>query len=132
MHIREFISGYKNHPVLFIGTGFSLRYLKTSYGWESLLSYISLALTDNEEFFLDLKSECNIDGEYRYDLLASKLELEFNNRLSQDRNGKFKETNDIFYEKMKESVKLSRFKIYITSLLKNLDTKEDKRMKLAL
>jgi hypothetical protein len=127
MHIRDFISGYKNHPVLFIGTGFSLRYLKTSFSWESLLSHISFSLTNNEEFFLDLKSECNIGGEYRYDLLASKLEVEFNSRLAQDRNGFFKQTNDVFYEKMKEGIKLSRFKIYITSLLNALDTRDEKK-----
>lgn len=27
MDIQEFVSKYKNHPVLFVGTGFSLRYL---------------------------------------------------------------------------------------------------------
>jgi hypothetical protein len=31
MKIEEFISNYKNHPVLFIGTGISLRYLKKDY-----------------------------------------------------------------------------------------------------
>ena len=131
MHIREFISGYKNHPVLFIGTGFSLRYLKTSFGWESLLSHISYQLTDNEEFFLDLKADCNFGGDYRYDILASKLEDQFNDRLSKDRSGKFKETNNVFYEKMKEGIKLSRFKIYITSLLKTLDTKDEKKEELS-
>lgn len=131
MQIREFISGYKNHPVLFIGTGFSLRYLKSSYSWESLLSHISYQLTDNEEFFLDLKAESNYDGDYRYDSLASKLENEFNDRLSTDRHGKFKETNDFFYEKMKEGIKLSRFKIYITSILKSLDTRDEKKEELS-
>lgn len=28
MNIQEFISNYHNHPVLFVGTGLSLRYLK--------------------------------------------------------------------------------------------------------
>ncbi len=37
MDIREFISKYRNHPVLFIGTGFSLRYLSNSYTWDGLL-----------------------------------------------------------------------------------------------
>lgn len=37
MNIQEFISNYHNHPVLFVGTGLSLRYLKNSYSWDSLL-----------------------------------------------------------------------------------------------
>lgn len=28
MNINDFISNYRNHPVLFVGTGISLRYLK--------------------------------------------------------------------------------------------------------
>ena len=30
MNIQEFISNYHNHPVLFVGTGLSLRYLKVA------------------------------------------------------------------------------------------------------
>ena len=33
MNIQEFISNYHNHPVLFVGTGLSLRYLENSYSW---------------------------------------------------------------------------------------------------
>lgn len=31
MNNKDFIVKYKNHPVLFIGTGMSLRYLNNSY-----------------------------------------------------------------------------------------------------
>ena len=37
MKIEQFVKKYENHPVLFAGTGISLRYLKNSYSWESLL-----------------------------------------------------------------------------------------------
>lgn len=37
MDIQEFISKFKNHPVLFIGTGMSLRYLENSFSWDALL-----------------------------------------------------------------------------------------------
>lgn len=37
MEIKEFFSAYTNHPVLFIGTGISLRYLETAYTWDNLL-----------------------------------------------------------------------------------------------
>jgi hypothetical protein len=44
----------------------------------------------------------NGDGEYSYDLLATRLEIEFNKCLATDRNGKFEAINDIFYKNMKE------------------------------
>lgn len=100
MNINAFISNFKNHPVLFIGTGFSLRYLNNSFNWEGLLSYINLELTGNEEIFLDLKSQNQKeDGSYSYEKIASAIEQNFNDIVSKDRNGKFKEINDIFLRK---------------------------------
>ncbi|MGR7116273.1 SIR2 family protein [Klebsiella aerogenes] len=126
MEIQEFVGHYKNHPVLFIGTGFSLRYLQNSFSWNGLLEFISFELTEDEEFYYDLKAESMVNGEYSYDLLASKLELEFNKRLAEDRKGKFVKINDIFYDSMKEGIKLSRFKIYLTQLLTPLMIKPEK------
>ena len=40
MKINEFISNFNNYPILFIGTGMSLRYLKHSYTWDDLLKHI--------------------------------------------------------------------------------------------
>lgn len=117
MDIHDFISGYKNHPILFIGTGFSLRYLQNSFSWDALLSKISLELTENPEFYLDIKASSIINGSFCYETIAQKLEHEFNSRLSQDRNGKFKSINDHFYERMTvDNKSVSRFKIYITSI----------------
>lgn len=100
MEINEFIAKYRNHPVLFIGTGFSLRYLSNSYDWNGLLSHICFELTGDKETYLDIKSKCQINGEYKYDKIASDIERKFNETLSNDRNGKFKEINDIFYKEM--------------------------------
>lgn len=125
MKIEEFISNYKNHPVLFIGTGISLRYLKNSYTWNGLLKKIAFELTNNEEFYLDLKSKCYQDDTYQYEKIATRLEEEFNTLLSKDRNGKFKDINDIFYENMQKDINLSRFKIYISQLLSDLKFKDD-------
>lgn len=52
MDIREFISKFKNHPVLFIGTGMSLRYLENSFSWDALLKRISFDLTTAMNFFM--------------------------------------------------------------------------------
>lgn len=117
MNIESFIKQYNNHPVLFIGAGFSLRYLDNSYTWEGLLKHICFELTGNKEIYLDFKANSRkSDGTYSFERIASQVEELFNETLSKDRNGKFKAINDIFYEKMEEGVKLSRFKIYISQI----------------
>ena len=104
MKIAEFVRKYSNHPVLFIGTGFSMRYLKNSYSWEELLKKICYDLKGSNEFFYDLKSKYHFDGNYRYDMIASDIEKEFDEELKKDRNGKFKFVNDIFYENMENDI----------------------------
>ena len=52
MQLAEFFVGMRNHPILFLGTGFSLRYLKKSYSWIDLLKKISFDLHGNERKFL--------------------------------------------------------------------------------
>ncbi len=125
MNIKEFISNYTNHPVLFIGTGISLRYLNNSYTWDGLLNKIALDIKEDDEFYLDIKSNCQENEKYKYDKVATLLEREFNLHLKGDRYGKFKCINDKFYENMKNSVNLSRFKIYISELFSSLDFKEE-------
>ncbi|ERM10527.1 hypothetical protein L584_12075 [Pantoea agglomerans Tx10] len=131
MEIQEFIGKYKNHPVLFIGTGFSLRYISNSFSWNGLLSHICYELTGNEEIYLDIKSKCYFNGEYKFDKIASEIERIFNESLSKDRNGKFKAINDIFYSKMSQGINLSRFKIYITQLLSENILNENKSNEIA-
>lgn len=124
MKVREFISGYRNHPVLFLGTGVSLRYLKNSYTWDGLLRHISFELKGNAEYYLDVKSSCEEEGHYDFLKMASLIENDFNQALLDERNGKFKETNDSFYEGMEKGINQSRFKIYISSLLGSLEIRE--------
>lgn len=125
MTIQEFISQYKNHPILFIGTGISLRYLKNSFTWDGLLAKIAEELSGNPEYYLDIKSKCYVDGKFDFLKIAEILETDFNNILQHDRNGKFKEINDIFYEKMAKGVHLSRFKIYVCKIFSTLEFKEE-------
>ncbi len=119
MTVQEFISNYRNHPVLFIGAGISLRYLENSYTWDGLLKKISFDLKGNDEFYFDIKSQCENEGVYEFDKVATLLEEEFNQILLSDRDGKFKEINDIFYEGMANSNNISRLKIYISKILEN-------------
>lgn len=126
MDIQSFISKYHNHPVLFVGTGLSLRYLKNSYSWDNLLQKIAFDLSGKEEYYLDIKHKCHKgDNQYDYLQIAKIIEDKFNTQLEEDRNGKFKEINDIFYNKMKEGVSLSRFKIYISEIFSKLEYREE-------
>lgn len=126
MEIKDFIGQYRNHPVLFVGAGVSLRYLNNSYTWDGLLEHIAIECTNDPETYLDIKAKSRVDGKYDYTLVAQKLEEIFNKSLEGDRNGKFKKINDIFYAEMKNENYLSRFKIYISTLLEKVDYREDK------
>lgn len=131
MQIKEFIAKYTNHPVLFIGTGLSLRYLKNSYSWDNLLKQIILDITGNEEDYLNIKSRHQKDGYYQYPEIAKDVEEYFNRSLENDRNGRLKTVNDRFFYGMKKGENISRFKIYIADLLKNTDFKTEKKEELS-
>lgn len=124
MNIAEFIGNYKNHPVLFIGSGFSFRYLKQTYTWNNLLSKVCEDLWGNDERYLDIKAKCTVNGICSFSKVASEVELLFNKALENDRNGKFKEINDSFYDNMRNGITLSRFKIYIAKLVDSNELKE--------
>ncbi|MEK3970059.1 SIR2 family protein [Bacillus sp. FSL M7-0558] len=117
MHISDFIKNFTNHPVLFVGTGLSLRYLENSFTWNDLLLHISFKVKGSNEFYYDLKSRYEENGNYDYTKIAKDLEKEFNKAAINDRNGVFKEINDQFYENMKQDINISRFKLYISQLL---------------
>lgn len=125
MNINDYISSYRNHPILFIGTGISLRYLNNAFTWDGLLKKVSYELKGNAEFFLDIKSQCGNNGKYIYEKIASLLEKDFNDHLQSDRNGKFKSVNDVFYENMEKGINLSRFKIYIALILSELNFRDN-------
>lgn len=118
MNVNEFIAQYKNHPVLFIGSGFSFRYLDNTYTWDALLRKVCEDIWGSDEHYLDIKSSCNDGRVYHFDEIASKIEQEFNDALAQDRDGKFKIVNDTFYEQMRNGINLSRFKIHISNIIR--------------
>lgn len=126
MNIRDFISGFKNHPVLFIGTGMSLRYIKNSFTWDALLKHIAFELTGSNEYYYDIKSKYENDRGYNYPKIATEVERDFNEAVKKDRKGKFSKINDIFYENMEKGVNISRFKLYISDLLNGYELKEEK------
>ena len=123
MNIQEFVKKYHNHPILFLGTGISLRYLENSFTWDGLLEKIAIDLFGNNERYFDIKSKNMLDDRYNFKQIASSLEIEFNENLERDRNGKFKEINDEFYKGMERGINQSRFKLYLRKLLSNIEIK---------
>lgn len=121
MDIKDFVSKYHTHPVLFIGTGMSMRYLLKSYSWRGLLEQIVVDLTGNDEDFLNIDSHCNGNCP----MMASEIEKMFNQKLEEDRNGNFKSVNDFFFQEKREGRDNSRFKIYISQLLANNQLKPE-------
>lgn len=121
MDIKDFVSKYHTHPVLFIGTGMSMRYLQKSYSWRGLLEQIVVDLTGNDEDFLNIDSHCNGNCP----MMACEIEKMFNQKLEEDRNGKFKSVNDFFFQEKRDGRDNSRFKIYISQLLANNQLKPD-------
>lgn len=126
MTISDFLSGFTNYPVLFVGTGISLRYFENSYSWDSLLQTIVRSYNSEEEHYLDLKARCT-EGESscNYSKLATLIEAEFNLVAENNRNGQFKSINDEFYQHMRNGKKYSRFKLYISELFSSLTLKKD-------
>lgn len=124
MHINDFIAGFKNHPVLFIGTGMSLRYLEDSYTWDQLLYHITYQITGNEEKYYDIKAKYSIEGGFDYASIASDIQDLFIEKATGKRGGEFEKVNDIFYENMKKGRKLNRFKIYLAQIFEKLRYRE--------
>ena len=124
MNVQEFVKKFRNHPIMFIGTGLSLRYLSTAFSWEDLLKKVAYEFNPNEEYYLDIKSECMNSSGCDFSKMATRLEIDFNKYLQSNRNGKFKSVNDTFYENMKNGVNVSRFKLYIAELLNEITFKE--------
>lgn len=113
MDIKDFTKQFRTHPVLFIGTGISLRYYEKSYSWKELLKRVMMDLDGNDERLL------NIDSRYDGNNLkiASEIESIFNRQLEEDRNGKFCRINDTFFAEKRKGNDYSRFKIYLLEIL---------------
>lgn len=121
MNITEFTSKFHTHPVLFIGTGISMRYLSESYSWKGLLKQVMIDLTGSDEDFLNLDSRLNGNNPK----IASEIEKIFNTQLEHDRHGKFEAINDEFFKQKRLGNDYSRFKIYISELLRNVEVKPE-------
>ena len=128
MDINDFIAKFTNHPILFVGSGFSRRYLRNSYTWDGLLKKITFDIARDSEYYIDLKNQVYDKDSKNYNMpkLASLIEDELNIVAQRDKDGFFKEVNKIFYSTMKSGIHTSRLKIYISKLLEELDYIDEK------
>lgn len=120
--IDDFVSKFKNHPVLFIGAGFSLRYLSNSFSWDELLKKTSNFISSRgDEEYLDLKSKARSieDGAYDFAKMAQEIDDKFTKHLEMHRNGDYESINSDFYEGVRNQKQPTRMKLYLSSLLKN-------------
>ncbi|VEJ10130.1 SIR2 family protein [Actinobacillus delphinicola] len=130
MKLSDFVKNFHNYPVLFIGSGFSLRYLKNSFNWNDLLENIAYKIHGDEERYLELKAHYKIkhsnNNTQIFPKIASDLETDTKNILGKKENRRhpdFEQINNKFFELTKLNKEASRFKILITEMLSNLEKK---------
>ena len=129
MEIEQFINKFQNHPILFIGTGMSLRYLENSFSWEDLLKNISEKISGNSFHFQDLKNKAYLKTSKTYDyaVIASLIEKELDEiseYMPEMSKPKYiKEINDIYYSSMENGIYTSRLKIWISNMLRDIQYK---------
>lgn len=121
MDIRNYVKQFTNHPILFVGTGFSMRYIENSFSWDELLEYAANKLTGDESYYLDLKYE----HRNSYPKIATSIEKEFDRVLIENSIDGFRDTNTEFYDYIKKDIHVSRFKIYLSRILSDYRIKKD-------
>jgi hypothetical protein len=122
MNIQDFIKNFHNHPILFIGTGFSLRYLENSYSWDKLLETIDVKVFGDDTHYLDLKDEYGVKN---FPVIAQEIEKSFSKHLKSNSSDEFKSVNKQFYEALRNGQQPSRLKLYIAELLADLTKRDD-------
>lgn len=128
MNIKDFVAKFTNHPILFVGSGFSMRYSKNSYTWDGLLEKITFDIANDSEHYIDLKNQVYEKDTKNYNMpkLAFLIEKDLNAIAQKEKDGFFKDVNKLFYSTMQDGTHTSRLKIYISKLLTELNYMEDK------
>lgn len=121
MDIKDYVKQFTNHPILFVGTGFSMRYIENSFSWDELLEHAADELKGDESYYLDLKYKYR----HSYPRIATSIEKEFDRVLMENTVERFNDTNKQFYDYIKKDIHVSRFKIYLSRILSDYRIKED-------
>lgn len=131
MNINEFINKFEEYPILFIGSGLSLRYRKQSYNWDDLLKKISEYIYDSDEKYKlmvnSIKKSTNLNNINLQ--IAQRLDKDLLERINDNANEFKKEYPSIFKKYIEEIdnnfESISLLKIIISDLLKQKDLKEE-------
>lgn len=124
MDIEDFVSQFTSHPVLFVGTGMTKRFLEESYTWPELLSSLMIDIDGHDERFLSLLDDYKFDYA-KVGTVVEEIVIEY---LKNNRDGVFQDINDEFYNTLRSKhISINRFKLLISKKLSKIDLKEDKK-----
>lgn len=126
MDIKKFMERYDNYPVVFCGTGLSMRYCSNILSWDKLLDKVMYEIYGTDEEYLALKSKHILNDIVDYPSIGLEIEKIFNEFCNGEGKEKFSDINEIFYNSIRNNVNISRFKLYISYILKELEFKDDK------
>lgn len=119
MDIAQFISNFKTHPILFVGSGMSRRYLKNSPDWHGLLMQIAIDIWGSDQKFIDLADKLELD----YPKIAGEFESLFKEEVKN--NPKFSRIKTINEEYIRNRFLISPFKVYLSEVFSKLDYREE-------
>lgn len=120
MELVEYFGKLSNYPIMFIGSGFSLRYCDNAYTWEQLLERLSEIIYDNTYTFNDDYEA--LKGENVYLEIAQKQEEDFNNKCRK-READTAEINELWDELLKETSREnmpSKYKLLVATQIRNI------------
>lgn len=118
MDVVEYFKSYKTYPLIFAGTGLSLRYLEKSYTWDMLLKQCVLDIGLEERDFLKIKAKNMSDvGKIDYPSIGSEIEKIFNEHCDENDTEITKQLNEEYFYQLDKNIKVSRFKSYIAQLV---------------